>query len=447
MGRTNLLKEKECIQCGKQFTRIYKQTQLLCAHCTLNKNNKEQLAILEATIAPKSNYNRYLFDLYLKYICRINIYKHHVTQASKFKNMLESTDIAPIGSWSDINRESNKFSERFHKQRFAGCPFIKVGHMLQELGILLPKTEEIGPYLSSLLSQLPNEARNKIEPFIEYLRTTSRRPTTIYAALKVLKNFSKWIISEGHIHALTANPILIQKYLAQNPKRIEQIFYSLNMYYHWCEHKKMIIVNPCKTITINKFARKVTICSDFYCDKLMDFIKDPSSDPEQALTIALILIWGFKIKDLCFAKVEFNNYGSLDITLRRIPLGRTKYYNREQSLKLPMTPKWFYQLQKRFCQYWNHRYSQLPKTYPHKYLILPSRNFVRPLSEYRVLERIYRGTIAATGMPIPALVLRKTCGHLHTIDSDASILSRLGWASSSSFNFTWVPRTYFNKIK
>jgi hypothetical protein len=77
--------------------------------------------------------------------------------------------------------------------------------------------------------------------------------------------------------------------------------------------------------------------------------------------------------------------------------------------------------------------------------MLPKSRFVRPLTQSTVLNRVYEGTISAIGERIPIKVLRQTCGHLHTYQNDASILSRLGWSTNCCFDYTWVPRTYFSR--
>ena len=159
----------------------------------------------------------------------------------------------------------------------------------------------------------------------------------------------------------------------------------------------------------------------------------------------LVLLFGFTPRQLAQVQCAEQN-GSLELTFRRKPAsyGR-RFYNREQILKLPVTPVWFFNLQKRFHAQWQNRYEKTKKTYPHKPLLLPHHhNYNRLLSSDEARERIKVATHAALGHYIQARILRQTCGHLYSKNGDASILSRMGWSAQFAFCYTWAPRIYYS---
>jgi hypothetical protein len=134
-----------------------------------------------------------------------------------------------------------------------------------------------------------------------------------------------------------------------------------------------------------------------------------------------------------------------NIVLRRKKLSTIKYYNRKQILGLPRSPEWFFSLQKKFYTKWLFQYGQLKKSCPNYYLMLPRYRSVQTLTKETIKARVFEATMAAVGKKIPLSVLRKTCGHLHSTSSDASVLSTLGWGRDYCFKYTWMPRVYFQK--
>jgi site-specific recombinase XerD len=222
---------------------------------------------------------------------------------------------------------------------------------------------------------------------------------------------------------------------------------ALSIFFRWIKFENLILVNPCENVKLKKPRGKLIVCDDAIIKKLMKFIKNPNSDPEQALILSLILIWGLRSEDLSHAKIEIKE-NTLKIILRRKQLGTKKYYNRSQILDLPNNPSsWFYLLQKRFYKDWLIQYHQRKKDFPCYNLLLPRYRSIQPLTKTTILSRVYEATQAAVRVNIAPKTLRKTCGHIHSTSSDASILSTLGWSADYCFDYTWVPKIYFQKPK
>lgn len=218
----------------------------------------------------------------------------------------------------------------------------------------------------------------------------------------------------------------------------------INLFYRWSLAEKKIIYNPCVGIRVGKSAPRLLICSEIQCKAIFEYIKNKNTPPEEALMLALILIWAFKSEDLRYAKIEFNK--TIIITLPRNKTNNKQYYDREQILCLPDHPKWFYDLQVRFYKYWTEHYAKLKKSVPHQYLMLPKRRSIQALTKNTILLRVTKATQAAVGNHIPPQILRKTSGFLHSQQGDAAILATLGWSQHTSFRYTWLPKiTYQSK--
>jgi hypothetical protein len=250
------------------------------------------------------------------------------------------------------------------------------------------------------------------------------------------------------------NASLIREYLDflyqnHSSTHVRPTFTLIGRFYRWCKEKKLILVNPCDGIDVNREFAKLSICSPQQVQKLYSFVQNPQSETESALLISLVLFFGFSTADLSYSQLTNHLNSNLQITFRRKPTtyGR-RYYNRHQLLTLPSKPLWFLNLQKRFYQQWVVQYSRVKKTYPRQSLFFPETlHSNRPLSTTVIRHRFNQATQTATGTPIPIRIVRQTCGDLHSQNSDSSILSQLGWSSQFAFCYTWLPRTYFSPKK
>jgi hypothetical protein len=324
--------------------------------------------------------------------------------------------------------------------------------MLQELGILPPASDEHGRELETILSQFDSDSHTLIRPFMSDLARTQRATSSILGQVHSLRNLLIWVrTQDSSLGLLQVNEHLMQEYLAHlhhlnsNPKFLRDHFAYTHRFYRWCLQKRLILSNPCRGIEVNREQQKLPICSPEQVRKLYAFIKNPSSPPESALLISLVLFYGLTTGNLAFAQLGTSSRPPLQIVLRRKQRthGR-RYFNRPQVLKLSDKPNWFVSLQKKFLAQWQHQYAQVKKTYPYQPLTLcNSKLSNRPLSPDSVLIRFKAATAAATGAPIPVRVIRQTCGHLQSSQSDASVLTHLGWSPQFAFHYTWLPRVYF----
>ena len=82
---------------------------------------------------------------------------------------------------------------------------------------------------------------------------------------------------------------------------------------------KSTIYTHHQKVIVNRSQRYLNICSEHTIKQLFEYIKNPKSNPEDAMLICLILFFGFTVEDLVFAQIT-NLHDSLGIILRRKPL-------------------------------------------------------------------------------------------------------------------------------
>lgn len=434
-----------CIKC-KLERKIYVDG--LCYVCYEDQLVRKRLPGLEK-LSTQGSYPQLLFELYLTYIGRYKLKYHHLRQAKQLRSILETDPPTTFKSWLQVYQYDEKYPLPHRLNTKKGHAVLKIGFMLQELGVLPPKEEELGRQLENLLATFSPKERRWIDPVLECLKKRQREQATLRHCLTTLKNFKQWLGPERDL--LHINQKTIESYLEslreqnEKPSYINTAFCSLNQTYRFLKFQKIILINPCKNVKLSRLNMKLCIASEKDTHQLAQFIKHPDSDPESALILALVLFFAMTPIELAHAQCSTHN-DSLHIILRRKPTSYGKrFYNRKEILKLPEKPQWFVNLQKNFLTGWLERYTKTKKTYPHKPLLLPyHHNYNRPLSTDKVRERIKLATIRATGHYIQARILRQTCGHLYAKDGDASILSRLGWSTQFAFCYTWLPRTYFS---
>jgi hypothetical protein len=430
-----------CAKCQKE-RKIY--VAALCYVCYEDALVRDKLQF-ETLKVP---YPQLLFDLYLTYIRRYDLKYHHLRQARKLKSILETYPPRPFKSWLDVYQYDEKYPLPHKPNSTKGRATLKIGFMLEELGVLPPREEEVGRQVRSALAGFSKQERLWIDLLAETLNHSRRAENTVCKLLINLKLFKRFCKSQKTPDLLAVNQELVEKYLislhGKNPAYIRTTFCSLNQTYRFLKFKKAIFTNPCAKIKISRIPLKLCVASEKQIHDLIAFVKSENSNPEWAILIVLILFYGLTPIQLTQAQCLYQN--SLKIILRRKPITRgRRFYNREQTLSLPQSPPWFLRLQEKFFDQWSILFKKTKKSYPHRPLLLPYHaKHNRPICTHKVRERIKSATCAATGHHIPARILRQTCGHLYSQNGDASILSTIGWSPQFAFTYTWAPRTCFS---
>ncbi len=269
----------QCVKC-KLGKKIYVDG--LCYVCYEDRQVRDSLVDL---LAPPAPYPQLIFELYLTYIRRYNLKYHHLRQAKKLRFILETDPPEPFKSWFQVYQYDEKYPLPHKPGNKKGHAILKIGFMLQELGVLPPREEELGRQLENLLATFTAKDRQWLEPLLESLKTRRREQATLRHLLGTLRDFRRWLEPQD---LLSVNQQTIEDYLhslrEQNkkPSFIMTGFSALNQTYRFLKFQKLILVNPCKKVKMNRLAIKLSILSESQTKQIVDFIKKPDSDPESA---------------------------------------------------------------------------------------------------------------------------------------------------------------------
>jgi hypothetical protein len=435
-----------CEICGKR-SRATSHTRL-CNSCFSRAEaqaSRDGLSELVRAFKAPSAYNQHLLDLYVKYLKRHKVTRQHRVSTQALMQWLESRPLPAIRSWSEVMALSEEFKKAKKLAPTSVCPFVKIGRMLQELGVLPIREIDREHQIEKLMGTCPEEISLIFRRYYAQLRKMKYRSISQYGTIRTLVEVQYWLSQNRPEYSLlTVSAEILKQYVLSlgNQDRGGIRRYILRRFYRWLCLEKLALFNPMEGIAIPKSIRKLCICTDHQIRQIEKFVKNPKSDPEQALLLTLSLYWGFNAKDLAFASIEIHD-SQIWILVHRQPLtrGRHSHY-REQVLKLPLEPAWLGQLQKRYIRLWRERFEQIQKSFPVQPLVLGSMSN-RHLTSTVVMEFFYEATIAATGVRIPPSVVRRTSAHIHTRYGDASRLAKLGWAQRHCHDFAIYPRTYF----
>jgi len=445
-----------CSRCGKK-RKIYVDG--LCYCCYQDRQVKNKIEENVRTFQPKTDYNLYVFQLYLAYITRYRLNYFHLRQMERLKKILEEDAWPAILCWNDVYKLSAKYDLRHPNKKHQGCAVRKIGFMLEELGILSTKDEDRTFSIEKIIDSFENQIKKDITAYVNWLNRSNRAANTIYGNLLHLSRYVNWMKTiYPELEPFQVSEIKIIEHLddlrklrkeGENTSLIRDRWLVLRRFFFWLLREKKIFSNPCAGSEIVKIHPKINIISPSDYKKLVLFIKAPSSPSEEALSIFLFLFYGLKTEDILHAAIEIKNDDDFCIIFRQKPLtwGR-HYYNRKQILNLPDKPSWLKELKKRFLKDWQENYNKTKKTFPTQRLILPRHHhYARPISYVTFLKRIYHITRQITGHPLPPKVLRQTCGSIYAHDGDGSILSTLGWSQAFAFHYTWLPRRVVSPIE
>ena len=440
---------RKCSRCGKQ--RIFRTHSTLCQECYNDRRYRKLLTELKQTFQAKSPYNQQLFDLYTRYIERLMLQSSQHRATLRLKEFLESKEIPVIRSWTNVVKISKEFSGFTGGTSHAGCPFVQIGRMLQEIGVLPIREEDFEIYLLRVLARLGPEERPILTRYSQWQLKFGRTHHSAVASINVIQVFLVWLKHRDGTSLLTVTEPLAMNYLDDLTKagNLGVKGVVLARFYNWAKHEKLILHNPFSNVVSPKSKLQLTVCSNHQIHKLQSFIKCKNSEPELALMLGLVLFWGFTARDLAWAAIEISEGNTLKIILHR---GKKSYQNRthrrDQTLVLPRTPAWLQELQYRYIQRWKIQFENITMSFPRQPLILNKHGSSnRPLRTQSILERFHRASVLATGVNIPLNVVRRTCGHIHSMQGDASILARMGWSKNHTSNFLWRPRVLYSPSK
>ncbi len=435
-----------CPRCKKE-RRALKQG--LCVICRQTDGSAMILERIATELKPASSYNRYLFDLFLTHVRRYRPTSAFVQEAKILKRILEQKPLPTLLSWAQI------YALRSSHKPTALClrgshPLHRIGHMLQEIGVIEPRSEMRERRLSNLFTRFDDATRPTIIGFSDAVRKMGRTEDTVFHNVWQLCALHEWLIRRGTGTLFATSCGELQHYLSHvaaktgSAESCRHTHYVLHRFFRWCLRRKKILFDPLLGIDRPPMPpRRHVICRETDLHLLGTFIKDPASPPELAFLLSLVLFWGLNMKELCRAQLAACD-DKLEIHFLATSSSRRKIDRRPEKLALPQSPLWFSLLQKRYLSGWRAAYALTKKTFPGRPLFLhPQGQHNRPMSHMWFRQKILEATQLATGTVIYPSILRQTCGFLHTKGRDAAVLQELGWSSQSAFIYAWAPYRFY----
>lgn len=414
----------------------------LCTQCYIDKVSGKKLSLVESNFKPATAYNGYIFTLYIKYLRRYYLRHCHVDDAIKIANFLNITPVTTIKTWGEI-RKLNKLIPNDNILGLGGNGFIKIGRMLEELGVLQHRELDLSSSVNKAFNDLRCPIQPNVKQFIQCLKKSRRSDSSVLIFLKSINVLSSWYFTKyGSEDIFALSRPVIDDFIQKGEPTVQQL-HALQRFFAWAVINRLIVQNPLSHFKRNKSEDKIKILPPEKIRRLIGYIKDPKSDPEYAFLLALAIFWGFTAKELAFSTLD-DSGETLVIHVYQQALTVKTRRRKTQVLELPSNPMWFLKLQKRFQKKWFACYEKTIKTFPVKRICLP-HHYVhnRPMATFTIVNRIYEATLAATNEKIPLNILRATCGTLHIHGTDGSFLTTLGWSKTTAHKYTWCPREYF----
>lgn len=440
-----------CEKCRK--SRVFTENNQLFDVCWNNSLYLARLNLLSQTYQAASPYNQHLFDLYIKYLKRSGIRREYVIATESLIKFLEKKPLPAIRSWHSVTALSKELTREQKPPLHIICPFIKIGRMLQELGVLPIRQLDKEVTLETIFSKCPEETSRALRRYSQQLIKMKCAMGGVHTMIYTIAKFQYWLTKyEPALSLFTLSEKTALAYLQALRDRDRSGIQrkAFKRFYRWAMLERLTLMNPFGGIPVPKIARSHCVCGDQQIRKIELYVKNSASDPEYALMLTLVLYWGLTTVELAMSTIEIHD-SQIWINLYRRQLRRgRKSRNREQVLKIPLEPSWLSSLQKKYIRLWRERYELTQRNFPNQPLMLRRSSVgrsTRPLTIDTVINYFYKATIAATGQRIPPNVVRRTSGHIHVDHGDASRLTKLGWSQSYCHGFSYLPRTYFTPSK
>lgn len=443
---------KLCARCREM--RMFNSNHDICAACRQGLQCLRRLDKLILSHRAVSPYNQHLFDLYIKYIKRSKIDPQHIVATEALIQFLKNRPSMPaIRSWRHVLALSNALTQEHGCKLHGGCPIVKIGRMLQELGVLPIRERDREIDVDRVLSRCEASVGEIFRRYSQHLINKKCAMGGVYTNIATLTSFHRWVAkNHAHLSLFTLSEKIALDYLdgLRDHDRSGIRRKALNRFYRWSKLERLTLINPFGKIPVPKPARSMCVCSDQQIAQIEKYVKSTDSDPEFALILTLVLYWGLSGVELSASTIDIHDEQIwINLYRRELRRGRSSY-NRDQILKLPTQPRWLGLLQKRYIKLWQVRFDHAKKDFPNQTLLLRrhrKNRSTRPMTIDQIIDLFCEATIAATGVRIPPNVVRRTSGHIHVDHGDASRLAQLGWSKATCSSFSWLPRTYYSPTK
>jgi len=298
-----------CPRCEK--VKVIPRPSTECRLCIVDRRMISYIESFRKELPGEPSYHHYLFDVYLRYIKRYRVTHTSWIESKSFLKLLMGREISPLLSWEHIDRESASYRSWFGKRVLKGCPFVKVGHVLEELGVIPIRHLDEATILERAIKRLSPHLEPVVREYVRQLRRRQRRATTAHQAVLKILFFEQWLM-KNHPKAdfFSIAEKSAADYLAQvRTGSRDSRHGGLRNFFRWCVFRGLSEKNPFLSIGRSKVLHELKICSPDQTMRLIRYIKSQAADPADELMIALCLFWGFGRRQLQHSRFRFEGGG------------------------------------------------------------------------------------------------------------------------------------------
>lgn len=437
---------KICPECNKKHLIFHKE---ICLRCHERNLTATRLKLLRKNSEFKTEYNRYIFKLFLDYVENCVLRSGLANQAEKLYKILKVDDIQSIRTWAHIDSLSAKYQLWDNNYRQAGCAFKKIGRMLQELGAI-GHSEEEGSNLRAITKLESSLFSSNFNWWQSFFLTQQKKRLTHRTYINILYhiiNCQNWLqenTGSGDLASLSQRNL--EKYLLTlrenySSNQVYCRFCNLRRFYKYGVQEKFCIQNPFINFECKRPSSSLNRLSDKSISILFRYISNEKSCPENALLIALPLCYALTKEDMIHAQLQpisKKNEFNLLLRTKTKSAGRHRQY-RDRVLCFKSSPGWFKKLLSRYKKYWDSEIAKKKTQFGRKPFLLPRNNQLAVPLNSKVVDRklVAASKKALNGKSVSFTLLRNTCGYIHTKQDDASILTKLGWSKKHAFSFIY----------
>ena len=179
----------------------------------------------------------------------------------EFYDYLRQNPIAPFKDWTDVIRVSRLANLRYKTRPGSGCPFLRVGRLLQELGEIAPIKSQQIIERSRDINALPEPMKSLMLQYFEKIK--SRRPLICYGTISTTVKWHEFLDKKSLFKATQEDAVgFLMLFHKLTPIRQSTILSQMRDFYQWLKDIKYVSQNPFFALTIPRSKRICPRCKE-----------------------------------------------------------------------------------------------------------------------------------------------------------------------------------------
>ncbi len=253
----------------------------MCRKCASQTWNRAALKKIEMDFTSATEGNLEFFNLYASVYKTLWIKNSDLPVAKKFSKYLSKTPLPDIRSWEDIYKISTEVKIHYSGNSNHGCPFIRVGRVLESLGKIEPRSSSRVIRRNNLIEKIPMTIRPIL---LEFFNEVSLGHKSTSSALKILESVRQFFEFVGP-QQIRVPQSEAERFINEKLKGYSSVHYtervrSISRFYSWAKVKNLVETNPFDGMTheqiikncpqckkLKKFWISNNLCDDCYLDE------------------------------------------------------------------------------------------------------------------------------------------------------------------------------------